>query len=263
MTKRPEIVKTEPLGDLKKHWGNELNLEISKAKRLAREGKVRIIPKNVLEFQKTKLQIKSPKRHVLKRFNQEKENITDLEIPAIIPYIPNGMVGRAYNKTMEKIDDWVIFYDHDVLLGTNPYWYDICFNAIQQIGHIGGWFSCYTNRIGCRLQKAPNVDRKTDDIKYHREYARQLYKNNFGKIKDVTKVRGSRFSGMFILTHKKAWQDAGGFSENGFFGVDVRYYTALKHAGYRVFIMQDLYVYHGYFRETLKPFFTERKQNHG
>ena len=186
------------------------------------------------------------------------KELNTLSIPVYIPWCDYGQIGKAYNMFMEKyVEDWVIFIDHDVML-VNPLWHDICINAVNTIGHKAGWITCFTNRIGCKFQKAPGVDTKNDDMKYHRAYAKDLYRMNKGKIKDLTIAKGGRYSGMFILTHKQAWLDSGGFNENiGFFNVDCRYFTALKNSGYRVYRMDDLYVYHGYFREVLKPFFTK------
>lgn len=246
---------------MKKRYGNDLHLEAGKAKRLERKGLIRIIGEYKTERSKeTKNKYKTKHR---KRVNQQVEGkpLGKLKIPIIIPYAGQGRIGQAYNEAMiDYVNDWVIFIDHDVLI-MNPHWYEICVNAIEQCGHSVGWFTCFTNRIGCRFQKAPRINKKTDDIKYHRDYAKKLYNENKGKIKDLTHARGGRFSGMFILTHKKAWADCGGFNENiGFFNVDCRYFTALKQAGYRVCRMDDLYVYHSYFREVLKPYFKKGEQ---
>lgn len=248
-----KIVKCQPISpEMKKYCGEEINLTHSKAKRLENAGKVRILGDIK---KKNNKYIEAPrKKRIFKRV--EMGEPSGIRIPTIIPYASNKKIGIVYNDAMKNIDDWVIFVDHDVWLATNPLWHEISVNAIMQIGHKAGWITCYTNRIGCKFQKAPRIDTRSDDIRYHRDYALNLYNKNKGKIKDFTKARGGRFSGMFILTHKQAWLDAGGFSENmGFFGVDCNYYTKLKRAGYGLYLMQDLYVYHGYFREALNPLF--------
>lgn len=246
--------------ELKRYYGDEMHLRESHALKLQREKKIKIIGlhdelSNVNGINKSSIMNKTKTQQTVK-YILVLPSKNHVDIPVLIPYAPNGMIGAAYNNVMKLIEDWVLFIDHDILLGLNPYWYEICNNAISAIGHNAGWLTCYTNRIGCSLQKAPDVNTISDDIRYHQMYARNLYKLNKGKLTDVTNIPGKKFSGMFILTHKKAWSDAKGFPENiGFFGVDCEYYTRLKQAGYKTLIMKDLYVYHSYFREVLKPVF--------
>ena len=259
MSDMPVIVKCIPIEEnYAKRHGSEINLEISKARRLQKKNIVRIICESK-KVNNKKYKVISKRQPLFKRVTGKQ--INTVSIPVYIPWCDSGRIGKAYNDIMEKhVEDWVIFIDHDVLL-VNPLWHDICMSMIRRIGHQAGMVSCFTNRIGCRFQKAPGVDKKTDDIKYHRDYARNLYQKNKGKIKDLTTAPGGRFSGMFILTHKQAWKDAGGFKESiAFFNVDCSYFTAVKKAGYRVCRMDDLYVYHGYFREVLKPYFTKKEE---
>lgn len=264
MSNGTEIFVCQPLTTvLKKKHGGRIHLEKSKAQKLRKAGHVKILHKLTNESNGSKKIIQATR----KRMRVEGNRFTGLSIPAVVPYMPDKKIGQAYNEIMEKSEsEWVLFFDHDVLLGLNPLWHDICINAINKVGDNAGWITCYTNRIGCRFQKAPNLKgfdniRSSHDMNYHRQYAKTLYNNNKGKIKDLTLARGARFSGMFILTNKTAWSKSGGFVENGgFFNVDCKYYTSIKKAGFRVYIMQDLYVYHGYFREVLKPYFTKEKE---
>lgn len=256
MSNTPKIMCTIPITrDMKQRYGTSLNLEIGKAKRLAKRGLVRIVGDYK---EKQKLIISSKPKRVANGNNNDICR-DGLKIPWIVPYAKNGNIGYAYNEAMTNmVEDWVLFTDQDIYM-VNPLWFDICVNAIMNVGHRAGWITCFTNRIKCKFQVAPNINKNTDDMMYHHKYAKNLYDTNKGKIKDLTYARGGKFSGMFILTHKKAWEAAGGFNENiGFFGVDCSYYSMLKKAGYKVYIMQDLYVYHGYFRETLKPFFNKK-----
>jgi GT2 family glycosyltransferase len=263
MNNTPRIMRTSPLTDVMiQRYGDSLNLEYSKAKRLEKNGLVRIIGDYKDKPENKKIIISSRS----KRVRGEKDSICrdGLKIPWIIPYVKGGNIGYAYNEAMTNmVEDWVLFTDQDVFM-INPMWFNICCDAIEKLGHTAGWITCFTNRIKCKFQIAPGVDKKTNDMMYHHRYAQNLYLKNKGKIKNVTQSRGGKFSGMFILTHKKAWEDAGGFNENiGFFGVDCAYFTKLKKVGYTVHVLQDLYVYHGYFRETLKPFFNKTEVPNG
>ena len=163
-----------------------------------------------------------------------------------IPYLPGKALGQAYNKIMETVEDWVLFLDQDVYL-VNPHWYDICAAAIEKVGYKAGIISCYTNRIGCFYQKTGNPH--CEDMRKHTTRARELYQANKGNLLDVTEQNSST-SGFFMLTHKKAWEDAGGFPLK-FLGADSQYSGALKRAGYKIYLLSDLYVYHGYQRNHL------------
>jgi GT2 family glycosyltransferase len=180
---------------------------------------------------------------------------TKPRIQVMIPYEPGCNVGWAYNRAMREVDGWALIIDHDILM-VNPLWYDMCLAAIEQVGNEAGWLTCYTNRIGCPLQVAPSVNTENHDIGYHRDFAKALYRRHGNELLDHTHEK-HRYSGLFILTHKKAWEKVGGFKEDSFFHIDVDYCTKLRQAGFKTMLMSGLYVYHGYFRETLHPFFTK------
>jgi GT2 family glycosyltransferase len=105
------------------------------------------------------------------------------------------------------------------------------------------------------LQRLPDPNlAQQNDIETHRAIAKRVYDQHRGKVLDCTERPGN-FSGFFILTNKTAWEECGRFKEDSFFYVDEDYCKKLRRSGYRVCIMQDLYVFHGYWRETIKPYF--------
>jgi len=161
-----------------------------------------------------------------------------------IPYLPNKELGRAYNDAMETVRSWVMFIDSDVFLRTQPKWYDICMEAIRRVGHDAGFITCVTNRIGCPAQRCGDAP-KSDDIAEHIAYAEKRFQKYGYSTVEIPRVRPS---GMLFITHKAAWQKAGKFP-SGFLGVDNRYAGAVKNAGYKVYLMEGLYVYHSYKRE--------------
>lgn len=179
-------------------------------------------------------------------------------LPVIIPFMEEQSIGRAYNREMERLDNhgWAVLMDYDVMI-MNPHWHAICCNAIEKVGHNAGIITCYTNRIGCKVQQAPGVDQDCFDMRYHREFAKRLWKKLSGRVRDHTATRGCRFSGMFMLISKAVWKRVGGFKTDSFFHVDVDFYDKVKRHGYHTYLMEDLYVFHMYLREVLQPFFTE------
>ena len=157
----------------------------------------------------------------------------------------NGFSDKNYgwwlNKIMESSpSEWVMFHDHDILL-VNPNWYKIVCDNIQKANN-PGLFTCVTNRIGNRHQRIPLKDNH-DDIRKHREIALEIEKT--GELKDTTE--GHPISGLVMVTSKTAWKKAGGFREEGLYiGLDNNYFGRIKRAGYKIYIMGNLYVYHWY-----------------
>ena len=167
-----------------------------------------------------------------------------------IPYCPNYRLGEAYNRAMETVEDWVLFLDHDVFL-LNPNWYNMIENAVEQINHNAGMITCMTNRIACKRQRVTSR-KDTDDLKYHLRVAKRLWRKHGNMlVEHALRDKRGRLqfpSGFFMLTHKEAWEEVGGFT-TGFIGVDNNYVLALVEGGYGIYIMPGLYVYHGYRRE--------------
>lgn len=161
-----------------------------------------------------------------------------------IPYQLNKQLGQAYNRIFETVDDWVLIIDHDILL-MNPNWCQMCLDTIGAVGHKAGWITCRSN-TGRKEQKVGCNNEQHHDMKYQLNICRDRYQQNKGAINDVTETC-EKFAGNFILTHKKAWEDAKGFKD-GFLGIDFDYYYRLRRAGYRFYVMEDLYVYHHYKR---------------
>lgn len=186
--------------------------------------------------------------------------MSDMWIDVRIPYEPNGKLCTACNRIMETTQaPWVLILDHDVYL-CNPFWYQICLHTVSKIGYKAGWITCVTNNIANGKQLAPGVNRKTDDLIYHINFGAEIWKKNGLSVKRVS----GNLSGLFILTHKQAWLDAGGFKSRGGneMCVDTNYAKDLQEAGYKLYVMTGLYVYH-YWKVrkkmlkdlyTLKPF---------
>jgi len=167
-----------------------------------------------------------------------------MNLTVITPYLPKKNLGHAYNVAMESSDGWVIFHDDDVFLRTQPKWYDICIAAIEQVGHDAGFITCVTNRIACPQQRCVDAPKGNDLIK-HIEYAEQRYHKWGNAVVEIPRVKPS---GFFFITNTTVWNNAGKFPP-GFLGVDNRYANQVKKAGYKVYMMEGLYVYHMYRRE--------------
>ena len=168
-----------------------------------------------------------------------------LMIEVKVPYYP-GDLGKAYNLCMETAKEWVLFLDDDVYLRTQPLWFNICMKAIEK-GKNAGLFVCMTNRIGCGVQRCRDAP-QCDDLDAHIEYAGKRYEQFGNHLQPIPTVSPS---GFFMLTHKSVWESVKFTS--GFLGVDNRFAGRVKLAGYAVYLIEGLYLYHGYRREWKVP----------
>lgn len=251
-----------PLSDnMKKYYSSNISLRENAAVKLAKKGDVEILGNSKVMVDNCNYKNRRVSQKVAKTYITSDYKGQFNSFPVVTPFGEGGNLAKAYNTTVDQFaKDWILMIDHDILLATNPYWYEICNAAINQVGHDAGWITCVTNRIKCRYQKASNISADNDDMRYHRNFAKELYQKKKGRLLDATALENARFSGLFILTHREAWKKVNGFNEGiGFYGVDCDYSARLKNAGYKLFVMLDLYVYHGYFRETLLPFFKTKE----
>jgi len=157
----------------------------------------------------------------------------------------DGNYGKWMNEVMKASPcEWVMFHDHDIYLA-NRNWYKIVSDAIEA-NPDGGLFTCVTNRIGNAYQKVKIPDKRNNDIKYHMQMAEQIELRE-PKIIDLTNCP-KKISGLMMVTSKTAWaKTLSGFREKGgYVGVDNCYHGAIKNAGYKIYLMNNLYVYHWY-----------------
>jgi GT2 family glycosyltransferase len=167
-----------------------------------------------------------------------------------IPWEPGKQLGAACNRMFKTVEDWGLILDWDILL-LNIDWYDLCIEAIKKVEHDAGLISCLTNRIACPSQKYISPESNLDDIGAQMALSKTIQKNNSGKILDVTNLP-HKLSGMFFLTRRKVWDEVGGVPDNKFLGMDNYYHDRVKAAGYHIYVMQDLYIFHNYRRQWLQ-----------
>lgn len=155
----------------------------------------------------------------------------------------DGSYGAWLNEIMRSAPcEWVAFMDHDIYLA-NRNWHRIIEESVAAAPD-GGLFTCVTNRLGNPKQKI-KIDRGSNDLKYHMQVAEDIEKRD-PKLLDVTWDK-RKISGVMMITSKSAWRDSGGFREKGgYIGVDNCYHGVVRAAGYKVYIINNLYVYHWY-----------------
>ena len=151
----------------------------------------------------------------------------------------NGFTKGSYGGWMNKIMEtspskWVMFHDHDIFLFNG--WYDKLLEAIKEQPE-AGLFTCVTNRIGNTQQRIKNAPQGNDLIK-HAKFAKTIE----GSLLEATRP----ISGLIMLTNRDAWKKSGKFRTNGIIGVDNNYHGKISRAGYKTYIIRNLYVYHWY-----------------
>ncbi len=134
--------------------------------------------------------------------------------------------------------DWAVFTDHDVIPGLDRDWFRRFAEAIE-FRPLAGAFVAVTNRIDAVWQRAEEADRENHDIGYHTRIAIERLKRR--TLLDITETKG--FGGVCFAVSKEAWVDAGGFAD-GLLCVDHSLHFGLQRAGRRVYLLENLYVYH-------------------
>lgn len=151
-------------------------------------------------------------------------------------------IGVAYNALMDRLaeDDWCCFIDGDAMF-LYPFFGNQIHSYIERFPQVG-LFTCRTNRGGPSYMLAGD-DWASDDIVYHRKVAAKFSKETGAT--DVTDMP-KRISGVLMLLSRKVWKEVGGFKPIGMLGVDNNMHSRVSKAGYRVAMMNGVYVYHWY-----------------
>ena len=174
-------------------------------------------------------------------------------IVTMIPYCPSehgANLGFAYNELVGRLsdDDWACFVDHDACFTTSQ-WYRQLETITSELPE-PCVLTARTNRVGSRWQLVEGVDPNNHSIEYHRCVGHKLMERYGTALRDVTNL--SLMSGVVILLSTRTWRVVGGFA-NGFFGVDNAIHHAARERGYKVYLMEGVYVYHWYRADGKMP----------
>jgi GT2 family glycosyltransferase len=163
-----------------------------------------------------------------------------VKIHALIPSSLERNLGAAYNEEMARLPDgdWALMVDHDAILGLTRDWHQMVDEAIRFMPDAGA-FVAVTNRIDAVWQRAEEADPDNHDVLYHTQLA--LARRDRRTLLDITGTKG--FGGVTFALSKAAWRAAGGFAD-GLLCVDHSIFFRLRAAGYRIWLMENLYVYH-------------------
>lgn len=185
-----------------------------------------------------------------------------VKIDVRVPYEPDGKLGWDYNRIFqETVHEWVLVVDHDILLNTNPLWYNICQTCVD-LNPVTAVFTCKTNAHHKTAQRDKGAPTDFDVVK-HQEYAKQVWDNK--KYSTELISPGANIAGFFMLINKKAWEKVEGFPGLGMFEEDWAFAQKIHAAGMQMRVMTGLYLMHAQKRvgtwdssiKTSKEIFTE------
>ena len=158
-----------------------------------------------------------------------------------IPYEPRRQLASAYNRAMETAgSDWVLLLDQDVFL-CNPYWYAMCLNAVGQLEEKNaGLIVCTTNGMRQKLlQRGSSTD--SDNIETHISISRSAYLQHGFALQEIH----STITGFFMLVNRDVWKKVPFKNvHRGVGKIDVYFSQRLLEAGFSIWLMTGLYIYH-------------------
>ena len=164
----------------------------------------------------------------------------------------NKDLGFYYNEIIDKYegeeynDDWICLLDHDARFLTDK-WYPTLESNILEHGQEVKLFTCKTNRVWCPYQKVEHLyteDRNTE----HKKYALSLERKE-----DPTKItilddKSILLSGILMVFPCRTPVK---FREIGeCLKVDNYFHLDMMDNGYKVALIDNLYLYHWYRYDT-------------
>ncbi len=164
----------------------------------------------------------------------------------VIPWDSNKNIADAYNREVKLLkdkDDWCGFIDRDAMF-LHPYFGKHIDNVLANGGQEYDLLSCHTNRVDCRWQILPGVDKANNDMDYHHALAQVQWSKEGHKVENVT--HKAPLSGMMFMIKKSSWKRMGGFKGRGMLGVDNEAHNELKRRGMKIGLMKGIYVFHWY-----------------
>ena len=157
-----------------------------------------------------------------------------------VPYEPGKKLAFAYNRALsETTAPWVLLLDHDISL-VNPQWYEVCLQVIERLKDTRvGLITCVTSGKTRAFQQSSFTN--TDRMEYHIKKALQVYEQ-YGN--QVIKVN-TTITGFFMLVKRAVWEQVK-FKDmgHGVNKVDIDFSSRVLRAGYSIYVMKGLYVYH-------------------
>jgi GT2 family glycosyltransferase len=181
-------------------------------------------------------------------------------IDVSIPYSETNQLAEAYNRALKNSSaEWILFLDHDVFL-CNPLWYEMCLEAIKNLkaDPLAACVGCAAG--GQRHRRTmdngfvPNAD-----IEYHIKESKKQYAEYEGTLQKWDEY----MAGYFLLLKREVAEKIGFHQVNSSINnIDQDFGTRLLEAGYHIYFMPGLYVYHRRGMKRLKLEFINEVRDH-
>jgi len=174
-----------------------------------------------------------------------------------IPYDEKGRLALAYNRALEQgSSEWVLFLDHDVFL-CNPFWYEMCLEAVRAIN-----FDSKVAFITCKCggEHHARTMRKngvpTDKLEMYITESETHYHQYGNMLQRVHEPA----AGFFMLLNRKIAKQIGFVQQKeSINNIDQDFGDRLLSAGYHIYLMPGLYIYHRRGMKHLKKEFKIQK----
>jgi GT2 family glycosyltransferase len=102
-----------------------------------------------------------------------------------------------------------------------------------------GVFTCKTNAHHSNTGQQDVTAPKGDNLSEHQDHAKKVWEEFGYSASSLQKI-----SGFFMLINKKAWEKVGGFPGKAMFKEDWDFTRKVGKNGYKLLIINGLYVYH-------------------
>ncbi len=164
-----------------------------------------------------------------------------MKVHVMTPYSRERTFAVACNEAVAMIgeDDWICIIDHDFM-----------FLAPESIADLYKYaemcpdslLTCYTNRVGSRIQCLNGVISENDSMKAWINRAIRMRQVE----PSVTEIKGV-ISGYLLFFSKKLWNDVSHFPEDKtILGVDNGFSGRVLNKGKKIYLMNNMLGWHSY-----------------
>lgn len=170
-----------------------------------------------------------------------------MNISYSIPWDDDKNILQSYIHEMKKLknpDDWCVFIDGDACFTHNFYGLNIRETIMANEQY--SMFTCFTNRVNCKYQLFPDINKTNNDMEYHRNVGYLAFERYGTSVRDITGQQP--LSGVMMAFKKSAWNAVIKTMNNksGMLQVDNELHRKMKAHGFKVGLMQGIYVFHWY-----------------
>lgn len=163
------------------------------------------------------------------------------------PYSFDKKLFEAFDYYMSLVSDsdWVCFLDGDTAFLV-PGWGHQINEYIKKYPDTG-LFTCYASRCHYSIQTRKGTNPENPDILYHQKIAATLKATHHLRVKEINR----RIAGHLMVIKKSTWNQIREEVKNKvhhqskrILGVDTKISNALIKHGYKIRLMQGLYIFH-------------------